>query len=363
LKKNTSHTALHEKEGILQPNSFNQKLVGKLKKRRKTFSPDEMISEIVKGNQVMLSRAITLIESNADKHQDKARQLIELALTHAKPSLRIGITGVPGVGKSTFIESFGMHLVSLGKKVAVLAVDPSSSISRGSILGDKTRMESLVKEPHAFIRPSASGTSLGGVAQKTRETIALCEAAGFDVIIVETVGVGQSETVVHSMTDFFLLLKLAGAGDELQGIKRGIMEMADCIVINKADGENKKAARMAKAEFSRALRLFPEKENGWKPEVLQASALNHEGIDEVWEMISAYFKLVRSNHYFQHKRQEQNKYWLKQTIDEHLKRMFYDNPKIKAEMEIQLQKIEKNLTSPFEAARKLIELYTLKDIS
>lgn len=357
MKKDSSHSALNEKKGVDQPNSLNEKLVGKLKKRRKSFTVSEMISEIIKGNQVMLSRAITLTESNAEKHQDKARELIEKALSYAKPSVRIGITGVPGVGKSTFIESFGMHLVSLGKKVAVLAVDPSSSISRGSILGDKTRMESLVKEPHAFIRPSASGTSLGGVAQKTRETIALCEATGFDVIIVETVGVGQSETVVHSMTDFFLLLKLAGAGDELQGIKRGIMEMADCIVINKADGENKKAAQLAKNEFSRALRLFPHKENGWTPKVLKASALRNEGIEEIWELISEYVDLVQSNHFFQHKRQEQNKYWLKQTIDEHLKRMFYDNPKIKAEMEIQLHKIEKNRTSPFEAARLLIDLF------
>ena len=219
-------------------------------------------------------------------------------MAHANNSVRIGITGVPGVGKSTFIEAFGTHLTNLGHKVAILAVDPSSSISKGSILGDKTRMEDLVKNKNAFIRPSASGNALGGVARKTRETIILCEAAGFDTIIIETVGVGQSETVVHSMVDFFLLLKLAGAGDELQGIKRGIIEMADAIVINKADGENIKSAKLARIEFERALHLYPNKSSGWSPKVKLSSALQQEGISEVWSLMQDYFKTTKETDFF-----------------------------------------------------------------
>ena len=221
-----------------------------------------------------LSRAITLIESTNSKHLEKANEVINGCLPHANKSIRIGITGVPGVGKSTFIEAFGKHLTGLGKKVAVLAIDPSSTLSHGSILGDKTRMEELVKDENAFIRPSASGESLGGVARKTREAIILCEACGFDTIIIETVGVGQSETAVHSMVDFFLLLKIAGAGDELQGIKRGIMEMADAVVINKADGDNIQKAKIAKVEFNRALHFFPPKNSGWQPKVTTCSGRN-----------------------------------------------------------------------------------------
>jgi LAO/AO transport system kinase len=277
-------------------------------------------------------------------------------LPHANRSIRIGITGVPGVGKSTFIESFGNLLIAEGKKVAVLTVDPSSSISKGSILGDKTRMESLVKEANAYIRPSASGDTLGGVARKTRETIILCEAAGFDVILIETVGVGQSETAVHSMTDFFLLLKLAGAGDELQGIKRGIMEMADSIVINKADGDNLKAAKIAKNEFNRALHLYPAKESGWEPKTLLCSALKNEGIAEIWEVVSSYFEAVKTNGYFDHKRKEQNKFWLMQTIESRLKSEFYANPAVKLELEKQLIALDENRTTPFEAAEKLLAL-------
>src|SRR5690606_25980045 len=273
-------------------------------------------------------------------------------------SVRIGITGVPGVGKSTFIESFGKLLVSQGKKVAVLAVDPSSTLSGGSILGDKTRMEELVKEDNAFIRPSASGNSLGGVARKTRESIILCEAAGFDSILIETVGVGQSETAVHSMTDFFLLLKLAGAGDELQGIKRGIMEMADVIVINKADGENIKAARQAKVEFQRALHLFPPKESNWAPKTTTCSALKNEGIEAIWEIVEDYVNLTRENGYFEYKRDEQNKFWLYQTIEEQLKTEFYGNPKIKKELPKILKEIEAHKTTPFEAAKKLFSLFS-----
>jgi LAO/AO transport system kinase len=260
------------------------------------------------------------------------------------------------VGKSTFIESFGKLLISKGKKVAVLTVDPSSSISKGSILGDKTRMEDLVKEKNAFIRPSASGDTLGGVARKTRETIILCEAAGFDVILIETVGVGQSETAVHSMTDFFLLLKLAGAGDELQGIKRGIMEMADSIIINKADGENLKAAKLAKNEFNRALHLYPAKESGWAPKTLLCSAIKNEGISEIWDVISNYFETVKDNGYFQYKRKEQNKFWLLQTIESRLKSEFYANTSVKKELENQLNALDENKTTPFEAAEKLLSI-------
>jgi len=354
-KKNIS--ALNEKEGVSQPKTLNKDVVEHFKNfKKKSQTVGELISGILNQNQTALSRAITIIESTAQKHQQQAKEIIEKCLPHANKSIRIGITGVPGVGKSTFIESFGKLLISEGKKVAVLTVDPSSSISKGSILGDKTRMEDLVKEPNAFIRPSASGDTLGGVARKTRETIILCEAAGFDVILIETVGVGQSETSVHSMTDFFLLLKLSGAGDELQGIKRGIMEMADSIIINKADGENLKAAKMAKNEFNRALHLYPPKESDWTPKTLLCSAIKNEGTSEIWEVISTYFETVKKNGYFQHKRKEQNKFWLMQTIESRLKSEFYANPSIKKELEKQLKALDENLTTPFEAAEKLLSL-------
>lgn len=354
-KKNTS--ALKEKEGVSKPETLNKEIVKQLKTlKKKSPTADDLISGILNRNQTELSRAITIIESTAPKHQQQAKEIIEKCLPHANNSIRIGITGVPGVGKSTFIESFGKLLIAEGKKVAVLTVDPSSSISKGSILGDKTRMEELVKEENAFIRPSASGDTLGGVARKTRESIILCEAAGFDVILIETVGVGQSETAVHSMTDFFLLLKLAGAGDELQGIKRGIMEMADSIVINKADGDNLKAAKLAKMEFNRALHLYPEKESGWVPKTLLCSALKNEGISEIWEMISNYFESVKNNGYFQQKRKEQNKFWLMQTIESRLKSEFYANPSIKKELEKQLKALDENKTTPFEAAETLLSL-------
>ena len=238
-------SALHEKAGISPPEMISEKVVDKIQDyRKKQPSSKELIEGILNGNSTALSRAITLVESTNVSHLEKANEVVNACLPHANNSIRIGITGVPGVGKSTFIEAFGKYLTGLGKKVAVLAVDPSSTISHGSILGDKTRMEELVKDQNAYIRPSASGETLGGVARKTRETITLCEACGFDTIIIETVGVGQSETAVHSMVDFFLLLKIAGAGDELQGIKRGIMEMADSIVINKADGDNIKKSNL-----------------------------------------------------------------------------------------------------------------------
>ncbi|MGK0414066.1 MAG: LAO/AO transport system kinase, partial [Polaribacter sp.] len=324
--------------------------------RAKQNTVDEFVSKILDGNITFLSKAITLVESTNSNHQKKANEILERCLPHANNSVRIGITGVPGVGKSTFIEAFGKHLTSQGKKVAVLAVDPSSSVNKGSILGDKTRMEELVTDKNAFIRPSPSGTSLGGVAQKTRESIILCEAAGFDTVIIETVGVGQSETVVHSMVDFFLLLKLAGAGDELQGIKRGIIEMADAIVINKADGENEKNAKIAKVEFNRALHLYPLKESKWQPKVLTASALKNMGIDKIETMITRYISLTKESSYFDKKRNEQNKYWLLSTINQQLKDNFYQNPIIKLALQEEIQNLENGKTTPFKAAKKLLEL-------
>jgi LAO/AO transport system kinase len=361
LKESSKKSALTEKKGIAQPEFLNKTSVEKVvRSRKKQPSSDELISGILKHDKVALSRAITLIESTNIDHQSKANEVINGCLPYANQSVRIGITGVPGVGKSTFIEAFGKHLTSLGKKVAVLAVDPSSTISHGSILGDKTRMEELVKDENAFIRPSASGESLGGVARKTREAIILCEACGFDTIIIETVGVGQSETAVHSMVDFFLLLKISGAGDELQGIKRGIMEMADAIVINKADGDNVAKAKLAKTEFNRALHLFPAKNSGWIPTVSTCSSYTKEGISEVWDTISNYLDLTKSNHYFEAKRQEQNKYWMLETINEQLKSNFYNHPEIIPFLEKNLDDVQSNVVSPFTAAMELLTVYFSK---
>jgi len=353
-----SISALHEKEGIEQPEIFSKTSVEQIVLKRK-FQPsaNDLVTRILKQDKVALSRAITLVESTNPDHLSKASEVINGCLPFANKSIRIGITGVPGVGKSTFIEAFGKHLTSLGKKVAVLAVDPSSTISHGSILGDKTRMEELVKDENAFIRPSASGETLGGVARKTRETIILCEACGFDTIIIETVGVGQSETAVHSMVDFFLLLKISGAGDELQGIKRGIMEMADAIVINKADGDNINKAKLAKTEFNRALHLFPAKKSGWTPTASTCSSYTKEGIDDVWKTISDYFELVKGNHYFEEKRKDQNQFWMMETINEQLKNNFYNHPEIIKQLETNKKAVQNNEISPFAAAMNLLENY------
>lgn len=359
MSKNKS--ALSEQEGVTSTEMTNADAVLKIKAKRKLQrTTQDLVSAILAGNITALSQAITLVESKNPKHTDQANAIIKACLPHANTSVRIGITGVPGVGKSTFIEAFGTHLTTLNKKVAVLAVDPSSSITKGSILGDKTRMEELVKNSNAFIRPSASGTSLGGVARKTRETIILCEAAGFDTIIIETVGVGQSETAVHSMVDFFLLLKLAGAGDELQGIKRGIIEMADAIAINKADGDNVKRAKLAKVEFNRALHMYPIKDSDWQPKVTLCSALKNDGIDAIWDVILDYITLTKQNNYFNTKRTEQNKFWLLQTIEEQLKSVFFNNPEIKLELNKQLALIEANKTTPFAAADYLLGLNSVQ---
>jgi len=357
-QKKSHPTALHEKDGIEQPEIVSSASVAQIRQyRRQQPTSEQLIAGILSGDKIALSRAITLIESTSTAHLEKANAIIKACLPHANKSVRVGITGVPGVGKSTFIEAFGKYLTGLGKKVAVLAVDPSSSISHGSILGDKTRMEELVKDENAYIRPSASGESLGGVARKTRETIILCEACGFDTILIETVGVGQSETAVHSMVDFFLLLNLAGAGDELQGIKRGIMEMADAIVINKADGDNIKRARLAKTEYNRALHLFPMKNSGWSPKVTTCSALTQEGIPDVWNTIEDYFKLTRENGYFHQKRKEQNQYWLLETINEQLKQHFYNHPDIQILLEENKKAVQNNEISPFAAAKLLLDNY------
>ena len=327
------------------------------KQRAQMPSVPDLITGILKGDQALLARAITLVESTQAAHQEKAYEIIEKCLSKTHDTLRIGITGVPGVGKSTFIESFGTMLTKMGMKVAVLAVDPSSTLSKGSILGDKTRMPQLVKDPNAFIRPSPSGESLGGVARKTRESIILCEAAGYDIILVETVGVGQSETAVHSMVDFFLLLKLTGAGDELQGIKRGIMEMADAIVINKAEGDNIKRAERARSEFERALHLYPPKENDWAPKVRTCSSITGAGIPEIWEMISEYQRINKAGGYFTNKRKSQNTYWFRQTVESLLKRQFYGQKAVIKAMNPLQKEVENNTISPFRAAEKLLELY------
>lgn len=354
---NKKQSALKEIKGVSVLEITNTSSIKSIQSKRKIdIDTDALVTSILKKDITALSRAITLVESKNPKHLEQANNILKSCLPFANKSIRIGITGVPGVGKSTFIEAFGKHLTSLGKRVAVLAIDPSSTIAKGSILGDKTRMEALVKDKNAFIRPSASGDSLGGVARKTRETIVLCEAAGFDVIIIETVGVGQSETTVHSMVDFFLLLKLAGAGDELQGIKRGIIEMADAIAINKADGDNIKNAKLAKVEFNRAIHLYPEKTSNWQPKVTVCSALNNEGIDTVWDIILDYIESTKKNNYFNIKRQEQNKFWLIQTIENQLKYDFFNSPKIKEELVKQLTLIEQNKTTPFAAAEYLLKL-------
>lgn len=275
----------------------------------KSFDAQSLVTEVKKGNRAALSQALTLVESKTQHHRNLADQIIQLALPYSGNSIRIGITGVPGVGKSTFIEAFGEYLTSLGKKLAVLAIDPTSTKNKGSILGDKTRMEKLSVNPNAFIRPSPSSGSLGGVAHKTREAILLCEAAGFDIILVETVGVGQSETMVKSMVDFFMLLMLAGAGDELQGIKRGIMEMADLLVINKADGDNVLKSKTAGAEYKRALHLFPPNENDWIPRVESASALEKTGIDKIWADILEFENHQKLNGHFLENRKDQQMDW------------------------------------------------------
>lgn len=325
--------------------------------RRPQLTANDYVEGILKGNVSILGRAVTLVESRAEAHQALAQEVIEKCLPYTGNSRRIGITGVPGAGKSTSIDVFGLHVLKQGGKLAVLAIDPSSERTKGSILGDKTRMEKLSQHPDAFIRPSPSAGSLGGVARKTRETIMLCEAAGYNNIFVETVGVGQSETAVHSMVDFFLLIQLAGTGDELQGIKRGIMEMADGIVINKADGDNIDRANLAAAQFRNALHLFPPTPSKWRPEVICYSGYYELNIDKVWEMIDRYFEYVKKTGYFQQKRNEQAKYWMLETINERLRHDFYSRPEIRALLEQKEMRVLNNEQSSFTAAQDVLDRY------
>jgi LAO/AO transport system kinase len=384
-------SALNVMGGIEQPSQINKDLVKKLKVRKSGGQDvNVLIGGVLAGNRTILSQAITLVESSLRAHQEKAQEVIGACLRHRgteaprqqgidqascfRPqatgsqgqissiqhpvsSIRIGITGVPGVGKSTFIEAFGKYLTGKGHKVAVLAIDPSSTKSKGSILGDKTRMEELAVDPNAFIRPSPSAGSLGGVARKTRETIILCEAAGFDTIIVETVGVGQSETAVHGMVDFFLLLMLAGAGDELQGIKRGIIEMADAILINKADGDNLGRARLASLEYKNALHLFPPSGTGWSPLVELCSSKTGTGIPEAWKIVEQYREATLGNGYFHQKRKTQSLHVLTETIDEQLKHHFFRRKEVHHLLAKLEQEITEGRINPYFAAQQVIEKY------
>ena len=315
----------------------------------------DICKNLVNKDLTSLSKAITLIESNNKNDRLLANKILsELQNKNEKNTLRIGVTGVPGAGKSTFIENFGSNLTDLGKKVAVLTIDPSSTISKGSILGDKTRMEKLSQNKNVFIRPTAASNFQGGVAKNTRESIFLCESAGYDVIIVETVGVGQNEISVSEMVDFFLLLKIAGSGDELQGIKRGIIEMSDLIAINKCDGENIENSEKSKNEFQLALKLFPKKNSEWIPKVLTCSSVNGKGLEEIWKNIKSYQELTKKNNYFFENRINQNKFWLRQMINESIQRNFYENSTVKKELQKQLKKIETCEASVFEATQAIL---------
>ncbi len=356
--KQPERSALSVNKGVEQPPSVNRNTLKKFRNRRRNRISVEKYKEgIIEGNISILSQAITLIESSLKEHQEIAGRLVEECLPYSGESVRIGITGVPGVGKSSFIESFGRILTGKGTKLAVLAVDPTSELSRGSILGDKTRMEELSADPRAFIRPSPSGGSLGGVAKKTRESIILCEAAGFDSIIVETVGVGQSETAVHSMVDFFLLLMLAGAGDELQGIKRGIMEMADMITITKADGNNSYPAELARTQYQSALQLFPPADSGWRPRVQTCSSVTREGLQDIHSSIVEYVEHTKNSGYFIKNRMEQALYWMHESIDQQLKAGFYNDPVVSRRLKSISNDVVEGKVSSFTAAGILLKQY------
>lgn len=354
------YKGLKVNKGVADAPTVNPYLKKRL--RRTEYTPAEFVEGILKGNITILSQAVTLVESARQEHQQVAQEIIEKCLPYAGNSIRIGITGVPGAGKSTSIDAFGMQLLNEGKKLAVLAIDPSSERFKGSILGDKTRMEELSREKNAFIRPSPSAGSLGGVARKTRETIVLCEAAGFDSVFVETVGVGQSETAVHSMVDFFLLIQLAGTGDELQGIKRGIMEMADGIIINKADGDNIEKANLAASQFRNALHLFPMPDSGWTPKVLTYSGYYKLGIKEIWDMVNEYVAFTKQNGYFSLKRNEQAKYWMYESINDTLRDTFYHNPAVEGLLKETERKVLNNELNSFIGAKQMIDVF-LNDLS
>ncbi|MEM6264651.1 MAG: methylmalonyl Co-A mutase-associated GTPase MeaB [Bacteroidota bacterium] len=324
---------------------------------RTRHTAETYIAGIREGDRVMLSQAITLVESARPADRELSNEIIRTLLPETGNSYRVGITGVPGVGKSTFIDAFGTLLCDAGKQVAVLAIDPSSNRTKGSILGDKTRMERLSMNPAAYVRPSPTGGSLGGVARKTRESLLLCEAAGYDIILVETVGVGQSETAVHDMVDMFLLLMLANAGDELQGIKKGIMEMVDMVLINKADGNFAQKARAAKAVYAQALRLFPLQPSGWRPPVMTCSALHNLGLEDIWEKMEAYRDQMQEGPYWQQRRSNQALTWMHDTIRHQLEDMFFSHPEVsktQAQLETEIGELK---ISPIQAAEKLLEVW------
>lgn len=356
-ENNEKYKGLTVNKGVEQPLTVNPYFSTNRFAKKRVLTPGEYVEGIVKGDITVLSRAVTLVESVLPDHHSMAQEVIEKCIPFSGNSKRIGISGVPGAGKSTSIDTFGLHILKEGGKLAVLAIDPSSERSKGSILGDKTRMGRLSVHPSVFIRPSPSAGTLGGVARKTRETIVLCEAAGFDKIFVETVGVGQSEIAVHSMVDFFLLIQLAGTGDELQGIKRGIMEMADGIVINKTDGDNIEKAKIAATQFKNALALFPKPDSGWSPKVLTYSGFFELGIEEVWDMIWEYFRFVKENGHFQVRRNEQAKYWMYETINQAIRNDFYNNPKIELLLKEKEMKVLKGELTSFQAANQLLDLY------
>jgi len=345
-------------EGVEQPSSLNTEIINKLKKKKKGILSDkEYFDGIIKSDRSILAQAITLIESNKKEHLDISSKIISRCLPLSGKSLRVGITGVPGVGKSTFIEALGKKLTLAGNKVAVLAVDPSSDKSKGSILGDKTRMSELATDNNAFIRPSPSSGTLGGVARKTRETVILCEAAGYNIVFIETVGVGQSETTVHSMVDVFLLLMLPGAGDELQGIKRGIMELTDILVLNKSDECSIDKLNTAVSNYQNALHLFPPDESEWTPVVTQCSSIQGSGIEEVWSLINNFITFTKNNGFFENNRMKQSKYWFSESLNNEIKNLFYSNPVIKKKIHDFENKVAHNLINPFDAAIQLLNEY------
>jgi LAO/AO transport system kinase len=356
-ENSSEYAGLQVNSGVEQQSIINPYLKrGRFKRHQLTVG--EMVEGILKGDVTILSQAVTLIESVNPEHQQKAQEVIDKCLPYSGNSIRVGISGVPGAGKSTSIDEFGIHVLKeKGGRLAVLAIDPSSERTKGSILGDKTRMEKLALHPGSFIRPSPSAGSLGGVARKTRETIILCEAAGFDKIFVETVGVGQSETACHSMVDFFLLIQLAGTGDELQGIKRGIMEISDGIVINKCDGDNVDRCHMAATNFRNALHFFPKPDSGWLPKVLCYSGFYGYGIKEVWDMIYEYIAFVKDNGYFEYRRNEQAKYWMYESINEHLRMNFYNNPLIQQQLTEAERVVLDGQKTSFVAAQELLDKY------
>ncbi|MFC2114758.1 methylmalonyl Co-A mutase-associated GTPase MeaB [Bacteroidota bacterium] len=345
-------------KGVEQPSSLNTQAVKNMQIRKAEQIPIETYMEgILKGDRTILGRAITLIESTLPEHQILAQQIIENCLPHSGKSIRVGITGVPGVGKSTFIEALGSKLLKQKLKVAVLAVDPSSERTKGSILGDKTRMQILSTDPSAFIRPSPSAGTLGGVARKTRESIIVCEAAGYNTIFIETVGVGQSETAVHSMVDLFLLLMLPGAGDELQGIKRGIMEISDLIVINKADDNRLDKVQLSQRDLINALHLFPPAASGWQTEVEYCSSKNSDRVDLVWDKANNFIDFIKSNSYFEKRRQEQAGYWFHETIQAEIKSLFKNNAELNEQLRHLETKVLNNEVSPFIAAREIMNSF------